>query len=73
MISDPKKLLEIARMCTTLSKSAASSEERDRLAELASKWQRFATVADTCILSPDERLDTKSENRNRALRRTGDE
>jgi hypothetical protein len=73
MISDPTKLLEIARMCATLSKSAASSEERDRFAELASKWQRLATVADTCILAPDERLDPKCENRNRALRRAADQ
>jgi len=35
MTSDPKKFVEIARVCATLSRSAATSEERDTFADLA--------------------------------------
>jgi hypothetical protein len=46
MTKDPKKIREIVRVCATLSKSAATPEERDAFAELADKWQKFATDAE---------------------------
>jgi ferric-dicitrate binding protein FerR (iron transport regulator) len=68
MTKDPKKIREIARVCTTLSKSAATPEERDEFAELANKWQKFATNAEACLPLLDEGRDPKKDSRHRALR-----
>jgi hypothetical protein len=46
MTKDPKKIREIVRACATLSKSAATPEERDAFADLAKKWQKFAADAE---------------------------
>ncbi|HEV3241712.1 MAG TPA: hypothetical protein VGY14_00390 [Methyloceanibacter sp.] len=55
MTNDPKKFFEIARVCATLSKSAATTpEERDTFADLANRWQRFATDAEACLKPLDE-------------------
>jgi hypothetical protein len=55
MTKDPEKIREIARVCTTLSKSAATPEERDEFAELANKWQKFAANAEAGLPLLDER------------------
>jgi hypothetical protein len=72
MTNDPKKFLEIARVCATLSKSAATSEERNAFADLASKWQKFATDAEAHLTPVDEDSDPKKDSRHRALRGTTD-
>jgi hypothetical protein len=59
MTKDPKKFREIARVCATLSKSAATAEERDRLADLADKWRKFATDAEGSLALPDEGSDSE--------------
>jgi hypothetical protein len=63
MTSDPKKFVEIARVCATLSRSAATSEERDTFADLANRWQKFATDAGACFGPFDECADSKKDNR----------
>jgi hypothetical protein len=63
MTKDPKKIREIVRVCITLSKSAATPEERDEFAELANKWQKFATNAEACLPLLDEERDPKKDSR----------
>ena len=42
MTIDPRRIREIARVCTTLSKSAPTAEEHDIFANLALKWLSMA-------------------------------
>jgi hypothetical protein len=69
MTKDPRKIREIARVCATLSKSAATPGERDAFADLANKWQKFATDAEACLLLLSEGFDPKKDSRHRALHR----
>ena len=47
MTIDPRKIREIARVCTTLSQSAPTAEERDIFANLALKWVTIALDRET--------------------------
>jgi hypothetical protein len=68
MTNDPKKFFEIARVCTTLSNSAATPEERDTFVVLANKWQKFATDAEACLKPLDGWSNPKEDGWYRGLR-----
>jgi hypothetical protein len=70
MTKDQKKFREIARVCMALSNTALTRQERDTFADLANKWQKFATDAKACLAPPDEGSDPKKD---RALRGTTDQ
>jgi hypothetical protein len=55
MTKDPKQFLAIAHVCATLSKAAATPEERQKFAELATKWRRFAAEVETLVTRIDKR------------------